>query len=220
MLSEKLLRTAAKELNEVLTLDPPFDAKSDLKDLADEIKSVVNDPNCIQPGDTFTEGTQTVIDELRESKKKTTRTVSTPKKEEVEEEEEEDVSEKAAAKMADKLSKQPVNAGKKPTRIIVEEEPEEDEPEVEEEKPVKKAGKAVAVKEPKAKKEKKERQPSPYGTAVEIMCKDYTTSKESLYKQLTKKGIDIEAGKAGILTAHSVVQKIVSLLRENNHIKD
>jgi len=77
----------------------------------------------------------------------------------------------------------------------------------------------IVGKPEKAAKKKVNRGPSPYGTAVELMCADPDQSKESLLKGLTKAGIDTDAGKAGIQTAWGSVRKIVGLLRDNGLMK-
>lgn len=67
MLTEKELRTAAKEMNQVLGLDPIIDPKQGTKDLATEIKEVAETKKpepLIKPGDKFTPATQRVIDIL------------------------------------------------------------------------------------------------------------------------------------------------------------
>lgn len=206
MLNEKVIRAAAKELNDVLKLDPPFDAKSPLANLTQEIKETVDDPDLYKPGEfEFSTETQSVIDSLISNGKPK----RTKKEEVLEDDDEEEATEKVVEKLHNRVEKSPVNAGKKPTRVVVDPDPDDED----EEKPEKE------VKVKKEKKEKVERGPSAYGTSVEIMCKDPKTTKESLFKQLTKKGIDIEAGKSGILTGFSVVQKIVSLLKANGHMK-
>lgn len=71
-----------------------------------------------------------------------------------------------------------------------------------------------------AKKPKKEKKPSPYGTAVELMCKEPELSKDELTKKLTEVGIDTSTKSAtnAISTGRAAVKKIYTLLKENGHI--
>ena len=56
---------------------------------------------------------------------------------------------------------------------------------------------------------------SPYGTAVDLMCKDPDMSKEKLIELCKKAGVNVESGKNAITTGYSAVRKVTSLLRKN-----
>lgn len=63
MLSEKALRAAAKEVNDVVGVEPPINTKAPVSELIEklkEAKETVIDPE----QDEFTEATQAVLDEL------------------------------------------------------------------------------------------------------------------------------------------------------------
>lgn len=72
--------------------------------------------------------------------------------------------------------------------------------------------------EKKAEKPKKEKAPSPYGTAIELVCQKPDITKEDLLKKAEKKGIDVEKGKSALLTGFNQARKIVSLLKQNKHM--
>jgi hypothetical protein len=61
--------------------------------------------------------------------------------------------------------------------------------------------------------------PSPYGTAVEVMCTNPDQSVTDLINALKKKKIDVEVGLSAIRTGYGSVRKIVSLLRANKLMK-
>lgn len=94
MISEKELRSAAKELQSVLIMDPPIDSKAKLAVLTEQVKEAIAE---IKPGDEFSEETQAVIDELSGAgdeeeevpapKKKVAKKVAPVEEEEEEEEE-------------------------------------------------------------------------------------------------------------------------------------
>lgn len=94
MISEKALRSAAKELNE-LGLDPAINVKLAVKELTKKVAEVINgkdddgDP-FITEDDEFTDATQAVIDELKvdeeEAEEEETEEVEETEAEEVEEE--------------------------------------------------------------------------------------------------------------------------------------
>jgi hypothetical protein len=66
MISEKALRVAAKEVNEVLDVDPPINTKAPVSELIEKMKEA---KTLIDPTqDEFTEATQAVLDELEEEK--------------------------------------------------------------------------------------------------------------------------------------------------------
>ena len=149
MANEKALRTAAKEMNEVMDgLDPELDVKAKLTTLEKQMKEAVKfiDPD----EDTFSKATQAVIDELTEEEEeeeeeeesiKKVKGKKAPEPEDEDEEEEEEKQERA-----NKLHKK--NIGKAKTRAPKvednEEEEEEDESKAKKAKkkgPIKKAGK-------------------------------------------------------------------------------
>lgn len=244
MIKTKQLRIAAEELIEVLLLTEK-DAKGkkvpvviDEEATVEEMTKIVRDAiPLIEEGDDFTDETQAVIDELKEDedeepapKKKAKpapadddddEDAPPPKKKAVPVDDDDDDDGQAAA---EKIHKK--NVASKPTRTAPEEDDDEDEPPVkkkkvvipdndlddddpdaEEEKP-----KKAAKKEPK---EKKERVPSAYGTAVSIMTKTPDITIAELNKKLVKLGIDVEGGKSAVQTGFGVVRKIVKELREN-----
>lgn len=124
-LSLKELAAAAVEFNKVLGPKPPINVKGDEESLTEELIECLD---LINPEeDTFTKGTQKVID-----------TLSAGKESSDEEEEEEEEEEKPAK---GKKSAAPVK-GKKPAPVEEDEDDEEDEDEEEEEVPAPKKGKA------------------------------------------------------------------------------
>lgn len=196
MLKVKELRSAIEEMIEVMELTEEKKGKEVLvsvpedTDAAKLINMIKEAANEIQKGDVFSEETQSVIDEV------TGKTTKPPKRAKAEPADAEDLEEK------------------RPVRKVYVEEPEGDDPEddEQEEKPAKKG----VIKEKKVVKEKS---PSPYGTAVEVMCTDPDMKLEELIKKLQKKGIDTVAGKSAVQTGFGVVRKITSLLRENGLMK-
>lgn len=65
MLSEKALRAAAKEVNEVVGVEPPINTKASVSELIEKLKEAKE--TVIDPAqDEFTEATQAVLDELDE----------------------------------------------------------------------------------------------------------------------------------------------------------
>lgn len=85
MISEKQLRSAAKEMNDVMGLDPEINPKASASVLKEEILKNMED---IEEGDEFTEETQAVFDELKPKKGK-----KYSKKDDGEEEEEDQTEE-------------------------------------------------------------------------------------------------------------------------------
>ena len=223
MANEKALRTAAKEMNTVMELEPAINTKASVEVLTEKLKEAITFIDA--ENDEFTESTQAVIDELSappaKGKGKAApkgKAKAAPVEEdddddddaadedaddEADDEDEDDEQEAPAPKAKGKVAPK----GKAKAAPV-----EEDDDDDEDEEP---APKAIKGKAGKVAPKKKERGPSPYGTSIEICCANPAIKKEDLFKKLTKKGIDIAAGKAGILTAHSVVQKIVSELRKN-----
>ena len=107
MLSEKALRAAAKEVNEVVGVEPPINTKAPVSELIEKLKEAKE--TVIDPAqDEFTEATQAVLDELdepqEEAKAPTRKPKPAPVKEEEPEEdpdedpEEEEVVEKKSSK--------------------------------------------------------------------------------------------------------------------------
>lgn len=123
MATEKALRSAAKEMQDVMGLEPPINVKAPLADLTDQIKEAIEQ---IQDGDEFSKTTQAIIDEFNAT-----------------EEEEEEVE-------APKRKKAPAPAPKKKAPVVEDEdeddEEEEDEPEEEVVIPKKKGAKPAPVK--------------------------------------------------------------------------
>jgi len=131
MISEKAMRSAAKELNEVLFDKPEIDVKAPLADLTKTMEEAID---LIDPTqDEFSEATQEVIDALVAAKKK-----GGKKKPVVEDEDEDDAPEPEEEEEEKPKSK------KKPTPV----EEEEDE---EEEAPKKKGAKKEVEEKPKKK---------------------------------------------------------------------
>jgi hypothetical protein len=106
MINEKSLRNAAKELQEVMGLEPALDIKAKLPVLAEQVKEAIKQ---IDPAiDTFTDETQVVIDELGGAEEEE---APTPKKkvagkkapEPVEEEEEEEEEETEADTLEEQI---------------------------------------------------------------------------------------------------------------------
>ena len=111
MLSEKALRAAAKEVNDVVGVEPPINTKAPVSELIEKLK--VAKETVIDPAqDEFTEATQAVLDELdepqEEAKAPTRKPKPAPVKEEEPEEdpdedpEEEEVVEKKSSKKSSK----------------------------------------------------------------------------------------------------------------------
>ena len=67
-------------------------------------------------------------------------------------------------------------------------------------------------------KKKSKKTGSPYGTAVEIMCKNPDQSKDKLVKKMQKKGF--EGDESAVGTAYSCVRSIVSRLRANGLMEE
>jgi hypothetical protein len=115
MISEKALRTAAKELQDVMGLDPAINLKAKVADLLAE---VTNDaiPQ-IQEGDSFSEATQAVIDEIKggepeEEEAPVKKVVAKKKPAPVEEEVEEEPEPEEAVEEDDDLATQIADAQK------------------------------------------------------------------------------------------------------------
>lgn len=109
MATEKALRAAAKEMQNVMGLEPPINTKAPIDELTDQLKEAIDQ---IQDGDEFSETTQAVIDEFLE----------------VEEEEEE--------VPAPKKAKKPAPPAPKKKTPVVEDDDEEDEEDEEEDEEV------------------------------------------------------------------------------------
>jgi outer membrane biosynthesis protein TonB len=241
-LKSKQLKEAAKELNEAFGLKPAINLKGTDEELLAGIKEALLEKT---EDDTFTEGTQAVIDVIEAEEKVIERKAQ-----------------KAKSKAKSKAKKLAEAEAEEEDEDEPEDEPEEDpeEEEEEEEAPVKPAAKkdskkpapAPVVEEKKAdKKESKKptttkkevveedddeveekpkknphvkvkepKGPSAYGTAIELMCKTPDQSIEDLKKGLEKKGIKVTTSNiSAIRTAFGTVRKIVSLLRENKLMK-
>lgn len=63
-MTEKSVRSAAKELNKVLGLEPALDVKAKLPALTKEIKECIEEEGVITDEDEFTDATQAVLDEI------------------------------------------------------------------------------------------------------------------------------------------------------------
>jgi len=138
MATEKALRAAAKEMQNVMGLEPPINTKAPIDELTEQLKEAIDQ---IQDGDEFSETTQAVIDEFLE----------------VEEEEEE--------VPAPKKAKKPAPPAPKKKAPVVEDEEEEEEEEEEEvvvpKKGVKKPVKKATVVEDDDDDEEEEEVPAP-----------------------------------------------------------
>jgi len=234
-LKRSQLSNAAAELNEVLEPDDPIDTKAGVEDLKEKIGEA---GGLIDPEqDELTESTWTVLEVLgaahRPAEEYTPqRGEGTSKGEEAGENEEGEAEQETvqydslATRIADtkklsglkdivtsydefkKLRKNLDNySGLQGTRQL------------------KKAMfDALGVEPPKPayqrrKTEGKKREgPSPFGTAVEVMCEDPDQSKDAMIKEVKKRGVDTDNAKAAIQTAHTSVRKIVGLLRQNGHM--
>lgn len=134
MVNEKSLKSAAKELNEVLDLDPRINLKGTAKEISEGIKEAIRD--CIKPDeDEFTDATQAVLDELAgemvsKEKPKGGKSKPAPVEEEEEEDDDEDEQEDEDEDNDD------------------DEQEDEDEDEQEEEKPKKAPAKKAGPKRP------------------------------------------------------------------------
>jgi len=86
MLSEKALRAAAKEVNDVVGVEPPINTKAPVSELIEKLKEAKE--TVIDPAqDEFTDATQAVLDELDE-----------PQEEDPDEDPDEEVVEKKSSK--------------------------------------------------------------------------------------------------------------------------
>lgn len=166
MATDKQLKKAATELNDVMGLTPAINVKGDTETLTKGIKAAMKH---ITPEDEFTDDTQAVIDEFTAKPAKAAAASPVKKKapvvveeddeedeeaddddddeEEVEEDEEEEIPEPPKKKKAAPV----VEAPKKKKAPVVE---EEDDDEEEEEEPVVVKKKKAAVPEPPTKKKK------------------------------------------------------------------
>ena len=145
MATEKALRTAAKEMQDVMGLEPPINVKAPIADLTEQLKEAIEQ---IQEGDEFSKTTQAIIDEFNAPEEEEEEVV-TPKRKKAsapapkkkapvvedddEEEEEEDEPEEEVIVPKKK-------GAKKPVKKVVEEEEDDDDDE-EEEAPAPKKGK-------------------------------------------------------------------------------
>lgn len=149
MATEKALRSAAKEMQDVMGLEPPINVKAPLADLTDQIKEAIEQ---IQDGDEFSKTTQAIIDEFNApeeeeeeveapKRKKAPAPAPAPKKKApvVEEDEDEDDDEEEDEPEEEVVVPKKKGA-KKPVKKVVEED-EEDEDDDEEETPAPKKGK-------------------------------------------------------------------------------
>lgn len=110
MLSEKALRAAAKEVNDVVGVEPPINTKASVSELIEklkEAKETVIDPE----QDEFTEATQAVLDELDEPQEEAKAPTRKPKPAPVKEEEEEEEEEEKPAKKEGAKKEGPKKAG-------------------------------------------------------------------------------------------------------------
>jgi hypothetical protein len=88
MITEKSMRAAAKELNDVLGLDPVIDTKAKLSIVTDGVKSAL--PLIDPKNDEFTDATQAVIDELNGAEEEEDETPKKKAKKPAKEEEEDE----------------------------------------------------------------------------------------------------------------------------------
>lgn len=150
MATEKALRAAAKEMQDVMGLEPPINVKAPIADLTEQLKEAIEQ---IQEGDEFSKTTQAIIDEFNApeeeeevvtpKRKKATDSTPTPKKKApvVEEDDEEEDEEEEPEEEPEEEIVVPKKGTKKPVKKVVEEdEDEEDEDEPEEEVVVPKKG--------------------------------------------------------------------------------
>ncbi len=182
------LINAAKELNTVLGLEPAINIKDPVKQLQSAVKQAAE---LIDPAeDEFSPETQAILNALTGTSNAPEKEVEVEveKEEEVEVEKEEEVEAAAPAPEPEKKAKD------------------------KEEKPKTKAPKEKTA---KPKKEPKEKAPSPFGTALEIMCKNPDMSSADLIASIQKAGFDPDDSKAAIRTAYSSVRKVVALLEAN-----
>lgn len=97
MLSEKALRAAAKEVNEVVGVEPPINTKASVSELIEKLKEAKE--TVIDPAqDEFTDATQAVLDELDEPQEEAKAPTRKPKPAPVKEEEPEKPAKKEGAK--------------------------------------------------------------------------------------------------------------------------
>lgn len=145
MATEKALRSAAKEMQDVMGLEPPINVKAPLADLTDQIKEAIEQ---IQDGDEFSKTTQAIIDEFNateeeeeevEAPKRKKAPAPAPKKKApvVEDDDDED-DEEEEDEPEEEVVVPKKKGAKKPVKKVVE---EDDEDEDEEETPAPKKGK-------------------------------------------------------------------------------
>lgn len=145
MATEKALRAAAKEMQDVMGLEPPINVKAPLADLTDQIKEAIEQ---IQDGDEFSKTTQAIIDEFNateeeeeevEAPKRKKAPAPAPKKKApvVEDDDDED-DEEEEDEPEEEVVVPKKKGAKKPVKKVVE---EDDEDEDEEETPAPKKGK-------------------------------------------------------------------------------
>jgi hypothetical protein len=143
MATDKELKAAAKELNEVLGIQPPINVKAPGADLTKGIKSAIK---LITDDDEFTDETQEVIDELKVSKKTAPAPPPPPAKKKaapvVEEEDDDDDDDEEPV---------PAPKNKKKAAPVVEDDDDDDD---DDEEPAPKAKKKAVAPEVPAKKKK------------------------------------------------------------------
>lgn len=194
MATDKALKVAAKELNEVLGIEPPINVKGSGDDLTKALKVAIK---LITDDDEFTEVTQEVVDELKAAKKAAApappakKGKAAPVVEEDEEEEEEEEDEEEVIAPAKKGKKVPVveeddededeeevpapKKGKvapapvKGKKVAVVEDDDDEDEDDEPVKPAKKAAKEEKVKAPKKTKEETFKGPGIIKTIVDLI---------------------------------------------------
>ena len=76
MATERAVRSAAREMNKVMDLNPPMDANASIEQVTDDVIDAI--VNYMTPKDVFSEATQAVIDELNPNKVKKPTYVEVP----------------------------------------------------------------------------------------------------------------------------------------------
>lgn len=150
MATEKALRAAAKEMQDVMGLEPPINVKAPIADLTEQLKEAIEQ---IQEGDEFSKTTQAIIDEFNATDEEEEEEVVAPKRKKatapapkkkapvVEDDEEEEEEEEEEDDEPEEEVVVPKKKGaKKPAKKVVEENDEEED-EDEEEAPAPKKGK-------------------------------------------------------------------------------
>ena len=191
MATDKMLKKTAKELNDVMGLNPPIDLKSAPDVL---LKRILVAMKFIAKDDVFSADVQEVIDELRTPAKKAAAPAPAKKGKPVPEPEpEEDDEDELVDDDEDEEEEEiPVKAPAKKGKKAPEPEPEDDDEEPEPVKPAKK-GKAAPAPVPvtKEKKEKveKDKTNSPSYVVRYEVCKNPNITDQELANILKKKGM-------------------------------